>query len=555
MDFQNADLIDYLNLSSPASQNSSPFQESILSSPQLTPEYLSSPNDYSSSLDSLPHSDDVPSNSFDMEFFNEIIDDPNHQLSDLFGDGSLISSITSLPSIPMEDEAESHKRTGSQNLQKKKAPRGKKRQRKDSGEDTDVSAVTLSRDQLLNMNSDEFEDFIAVVTNQRPLSFAEEKKVKDQKRKVKNRESAQNSREKKKSYISELEGQISVFKKEQQQLHNQVAELTSENKRLKSEVSQLETLIKKTELNIDMSFLSKKPSPPSSPIQSHQRKAAGVVLLIVLFSFGLLFNTTLKYGNSLPALPQGLSRVLIDYAPTPVPGRQILQFESPNPISQDKQPLKNHQINFEDTLNAPEQKKQKIQTQINSPLQYEDSIRSIPENVPLTASGLSFGLPKSEGTPLNMDVPKQRRGSITITPGPQRKWDSLHKEVSQKGQDQQITVDMDFMNESIPANISELSGDSNFKYWLSNKVQGRSNTVYLTSSNLQQLIPNHREPYDPRSPMYISILIPTKSPENDTTEFGHENDGVIEIISRVVEVSVPPFLENHVARSVPTAVA
>jgi predicted nucleic acid-binding Zn-ribbon protein len=129
------------------------------------------------------------------------------------------------------------------------------------------------------MNSVRFESFVDSITSIRSLTYAEEKHIKNQRRKVKNRESAQTSREKKKNYITELEGEIGALKRENTNLSLQMKQLIVENKSLKEEVFQLQTLIRKTDLNIDIEFVKK----PPVPLQN--KKAAGIVLLVRYLSF------------------------------------------------------------------------------------------------------------------------------------------------------------------------------------------------------------------------------------------------------------------------------
>jgi len=123
------------------------------------------------------------------------------------------------------------------------------------------------------------------------ITVEEERELKKQKRLIKNRESAQKSRQRRKAHIEELE--------------SKVATLTSENEALRKEnmviKEDLETLQKvlKTTPNVPSHLLSKqwgKSTPNTGNV-----KAAGVCLLIVLFSFGLFFNA--KSGFNGPSLP------------------------------------------------------------------------------------------------------------------------------------------------------------------------------------------------------------------------------------------------------------
>jgi len=129
---------------------------------------------------------------------------------------------------------------------------------------------------------------------QKQLSPEEERELKKQKRLIKNRESAQKSRQRRKAYIEELESKVNV-------LTNQSEQLAQENKVLKEDLAYLLNVLKKTP-GVPSEVLSKTASlgvAPSTPIRGV--KAAGVCLLIVLFSFGLFFNA--KNGPTGPTLP------------------------------------------------------------------------------------------------------------------------------------------------------------------------------------------------------------------------------------------------------------
>jgi len=134
---------------------------------------------------------------------------------------------------------------------------------------------------------------------------------------VKNRESAQLSRMRKKMYIEELEKKVGC--------------LTMENSALREEV-----LLLKNNTSSSASSTTT-PAPPSSHRPHHRRQsqvaAAGVCLLVVLFSFGLFFNSQThtvvphltQSSNSISDAPDGDSLTSRgSNAPLPV-GRSLVQ--------------------------------------------------------------------------------------------------------------------------------------------------------------------------------------------------------------------------------------
>lgn len=76
------------------------------------------------------------------------------------------------------------------------------------------ATLDLSRDELLNMTSDALEEYAKRLAAQRPLTAEEQKRFKRQRRLIKNRESAQLSRLRKKAYVDELERELNQVKEE-----------------------------------------------------------------------------------------------------------------------------------------------------------------------------------------------------------------------------------------------------------------------------------------------------------------------------------------------------
>lgn len=103
--------------------------------------------------------------------------------------------------------------------------------------------VALSRQELVNISSEEFEAHIKKITQIRTLTAAEKAEVKRQRRLIKNRESAQASRFRKKQHITELESKVDTLVSSNATLKERYASLSTENRLLKSEVEFLTTLV------------------------------------------------------------------------------------------------------------------------------------------------------------------------------------------------------------------------------------------------------------------------------------------------------------------------
>jgi len=107
----------------------------------------------------------------------------------------------------------------------------RKRRRRNSGDSSETRL--LSRDDLLRFTSKEFEEYVQNIVKETPLSTEELKKVKKQRRLIKNREYAQTSRNKKKEHVGQMETKL-------EQLSNENAELKVRVETLDTQVKQLE---------------------------------------------------------------------------------------------------------------------------------------------------------------------------------------------------------------------------------------------------------------------------------------------------------------------------
>jgi len=178
---------------------------------------------------------------------------------------------------------------------------GRKRSREEM-EKSD-SLDELSREDLLKLTSQSLEDIAKTISSSRPLTVDEERKLKRQRRLIKNRESAQLSRQRKKRYIEELEKEVTHLRQEADTLRSHASALNLENNQLRQEVWKLQAALQQQQQNTDPSQPTS--STPAADLpstlwlnkQTHQHAnkqrvlVGGVVtMFIVLFSFGLFFN-------------------------------------------------------------------------------------------------------------------------------------------------------------------------------------------------------------------------------------------------------------------------
>jgi hypothetical protein len=164
----------------------------------------------------------------------------------------------------------------------------------------DERSVTLTRDELLSFTSEQFEDFVTSIINSRDLTSSEKSEIKRQRRLIKNRESAQASRQRKKLHMDQLERKVKELSSENTVLKENIATLCSENNQLKQHVALLNEVVKKS-MGTDLfsrgyNFMN----TMANPKQYIQMNPTGVVLMIVLFSFGILFSNWVTPNNAFP---------------------------------------------------------------------------------------------------------------------------------------------------------------------------------------------------------------------------------------------------------------
>ena len=187
-----------------------------------------------------------------------------------------------------------------------------KKRRRGSDEDISdaipdgIAAVFLSRDQLLTISSADHEAQVQRLINLRELTEVELKEVKRQRRLIKNREYAQTSRQKKKVTMGHVKDQVNSLEYENESLKDElaamkarVAELELENASLRIRLSKDQTSSEDSsdavvDMEVDPSSASyfSKLSSKAKPV------IASTMLFVLLFSFGLLFNSPLFTSTS-----------------------------------------------------------------------------------------------------------------------------------------------------------------------------------------------------------------------------------------------------------------
>eukprot|EP01112_Ceratiomyxa_fruticulosa_P010174 TRINITY_DN2682_c0_g2_i1.p1 TRINITY_DN2682_c0_g2~~TRINITY_DN2682_c0_g2_i1.p1 ORF type:complete len:523 (-),score=131.14 TRINITY_DN2682_c0_g2_i1:63-1631(-) len=179
--------------------------------------------------------------------------------------------------------------------------------------------VPLTREQLLKLNSKEIEQYVANLKATRTLSATEERELKKQRRLIKNREYASQSRERKKNYHEGLERKLEDQTKEFTAVKIENQSLRAENEMLKRQLAGITATIKASS---SLSSLFTVGRPSTGSMFSGPKTAASACLLAVLCVFTF---TTLMSSNS--------------PLPTPIVNNSVSFFDSwfTSPISQSQQ--------------------------------------------------------------------------------------------------------------------------------------------------------------------------------------------------------------------------
>lgn len=158
--------------------------------------------------------------------------------------------------------------------------------------------VALPRDTLLQISSTSMEKYVETLQTSRQLSNDDQKELKRQKRLIKNRESAQLSRERKRAYIDQLEAKIAQLQSENSQLKNDNVSLRQSLARYLPDGIKTEPGSELVISKVDQQHKTKMGDLLTiGGSRATTATKAGVCLLIVLFSFGLFMNAN-KTGPS-----------------------------------------------------------------------------------------------------------------------------------------------------------------------------------------------------------------------------------------------------------------
>jgi len=292
-----------------------------------------SPEQYLSPVDELPADEMMVA----MDGFK--IDELNHQmLSECFSStvmphSAAVASGMLSPAYNSEvSSAASSPQTAAPAQSAKPEPAKKKRKRRRKKDEPPhvPTALTIERERLLKMSLTTFDRLVASVIETRKLTPDEVRDVKRQRRLIKNRESAQASRVRRKCQLEEMERQIEEMQRERDQLREQVSHLQQDNSRLQSVIQSLSGSMSTATSQLWDAFSVGGGDAPSTAAVNMKR---GVCLMVVLFSFAVLFNV--GWLGADPSMSDGPMRgatPAMRYMYTETPGNEVSR--RPNALAQ-----------------------------------------------------------------------------------------------------------------------------------------------------------------------------------------------------------------------------
>lgn len=421
--------------------------------------------------------------------------------------------------------------------------RKRKRQKKDKFDGDDGKKVDIPRDVLLRLRSEELEGYARELVGGREFTPAEWKLLKKQKRLIKNRESAQASRQRKKSSMEEMEGQIKQLQQENDALSSQVHGLREENLSLRRQLEDLTAAFNGTKNNISSAF--KQLSAMASIGNPKKKAAAGLSLMIMLFAFGIFFN-----GVQVPAPLQRSSVSIVAPSTAHFTSRTLLSVEDRQPAQSCTPPaiLSGHKSQVEPS-ESPQEDPQPQPSPKKVPMVIQENEREQPQ-APADRRFIRGNTRALDDATLQFDAPKVSNDKKNVHTHDDHYYPNNRFNNGPDGEARTILM-TEFMNESNPANLTESDNHHDSQLKVNNPppswVKIRPNTAYFTVSDLKRVpVPSEgefTEQYSPDSPLMISLLVPASSLSHRTNLLGgggETGELLMEITTQLVDIKFAP---------------
>jgi len=182
------------------------------------------------------------------------------------------------------------KRKSTTVLKKKSCPK-KRKLEIDLNPDTNSCKIVFDRDELLQISSDDFDNYIEKLEKTKTFSKGDKKEIVRQRRLIKNRESAKESRKRKKSHVSELEDKVNILSDINGKLQSSFNAVSQENMHLKIELDRIKNLMNNSGL------IGQLQNGVSQIKRQYDDNSVGSLMFVILLSFGLFFTLGIKENS------------------------------------------------------------------------------------------------------------------------------------------------------------------------------------------------------------------------------------------------------------------
>ena len=168
---------------------------------------------------------------------------------------------------------------------KKKTPAKKRKTNSDVDLDpnTNNGKISFTRNELLQISSDQFDEYVEKLEKFRKLVKEDKKEIVRQRRLIKNRESAKESRRRKKSHVARLEEKVNRLTEMNNTLQSNYNTVTKENMSLKFELDRMRKTL------AENGIVGSVQSGINNVFRPYEEKTVGTLMFVVLLSFGLFF--------------------------------------------------------------------------------------------------------------------------------------------------------------------------------------------------------------------------------------------------------------------------
>lgn len=208
-----------------------------------------------------------------LDALNPLLSASTTPASDIVGVAAAHCLNTSSPSVSIPAKGKPSVDQKPSKSIKKRKPSRKPKKVASPASLTHKKDLNFSREEVLTMTCEQLDRIVENIQQERELTKEEDQEVRKQRRLIKNRESAAASRKRKRGMVEELEQKLAAYKTENDSLKDSLARMSKENEDLRERLAMATG---------NSAWRLGRGNMPTAK--------AGLCLMVVLLSFGLVFN-------------------------------------------------------------------------------------------------------------------------------------------------------------------------------------------------------------------------------------------------------------------------